>query len=132
VPEIKPEIRMEPPQPAPLPPIRLDAIQEGVEITVDQIDAIFRTEKSAVSSRLAGKTVLIRGIVEKVFIREHLEIRYIMLTGTQKRMVWSLRCSFNKEETPNFNRLSEGQDVLVRGKYDGYGKNIIFKDCALV
>ncbi len=30
------------------------------------------------------------------------------------------------------NSLSEGQTVTVRGKYDGYGKNILFKDCVLI
>jgi exonuclease VII large subunit len=70
--------------------------------------------------------------VEKVFVREHLEIRYIVLTGTQKRMVWSIRCTFDKESSSKLTRLNEGQEVVVRGKYDGYGKNIIFKDCVLV
>jgi hypothetical protein len=30
------------------------------------------------------------------------------------------------------NRLSEGQTVKVQGTYDGYGKNIIIKDCNLI
>jgi exonuclease VII large subunit len=47
-------------------------------------------------------------------------------------MVWSIRCTFGQESSSKLTRLNEGQEVVVRGKYDGYGKNIIFKDCVLV
>ena len=30
------------------------------------------------------------------------------------------------------NQLSKGQTVKIQGTYDGYGKNIIVKDCILV
>lgn len=103
-----------------------------MEITADEIDALFRADKSAANSKFAGKSLVINGIVDKVFVREHLEIRYIMLTGTQKKMMWSLRCTFEKEESSKLTRLNEGQAVMVRGKYDSYSKNIIFKECVLV
>jgi hypothetical protein len=127
----KPEIIIEPSLPSE-PVIKLETIQEGMEITADQIDTLYRTEKAGAHSKFTGKTLVIRGVVEKVFVREHLEIRYIVLTGTQKRMVWSIRCTFGQESSSKLTRLNEGQEVVVRGKYDGYGKNIIFKDCELV
>jgi hypothetical protein len=46
--------------------------------------------------------------------------------------MWSLRCTFDKDESSKLNRLSEGQAVAVRCKYDSYSKNIIFKDCVLL
>jgi hypothetical protein len=127
----RPEIKSKP-EPAPIPAIKLEEIQDGMEITADEIDALFRAEKSAANSKFAGKTLVINGVVEKVFVREHLEIRYIMLTGTQKKMMWSLRCTFEKDESSKLTRLNEGQAVAVRGKYDSYSKNIIFKECVLV
>jgi hypothetical protein len=124
----RPEVRVEP---VPATVVTADSIQEGVEITADQLDALFRTDKSAVHSKLSGKTIIIRGIVEKVFIREHLEIRYIMVTGSSKKLTWSIRCQFNKEDSQKAARLNEGQEVRLRAKYDSYSKNIIFKDCVL-
>ena len=70
--------------------------------------------------------------MDKVFVRDHLEIRYVILTGAGKSGVWNVRCMFGKESTSGLRRLDEGQTVSVRGKYDGYSKNIIMKDCVLV
>ena len=67
-----------------------------------------------------------------MFVRDHLDIRYIVLKGVDKSVIWSLRCTFSKESAPQLTRLNPGEVVMVRGKYDGYGKNIIMKECALV
>jgi hypothetical protein len=130
-PEPKPEIKIEP-EPPPEPPIKLEAISDGMEISADQLDALYRADKSGANAKFSGKTLVVKGRVEKVFVREHLEIRYIVLTGTGKRMMWSLRCTFNKEDSSKVSRLNEGDAVTVVGKYDGYSKNIMFKDCVLV
>jgi hypothetical protein len=112
--------------------VKLEDVQDGMEITADQINALFKADKASAHKQFADKTLVVKGKVEKVFIREHLEIRYIVLTGTQKRMTWSLRCTFDKESSSKLTRLKEGEEVTVRGKYDGYSKNIIFKECELV
>ena len=130
-PATEPEIKVEP-EPAPAAPIKLGEIHDGVEITADQIDTLFKADKAGAHSKFNEKTLVIKGIVGKVFVREHLEIRYIVLTGTNKRTTWSLRCTFDKESSSKLTRLAEGQEVTVRGMYDGYSKNIIFKDCTLV
>ena len=129
--EPKPEMKVEPEVP-PEPPINLESISDGMEISADQLDASFRADKSGAHAKFSGKTLVVRGIVDKVFIREHLEIRYIVLKGSGKKMMWSLRCTFNKDESSKASRLNEGDAVMVRGKYDGHSKNIMFKDCALV
>jgi hypothetical protein len=130
-PEPKPEIKIEPELP-PEPPLQLEAITDGMEITADQLDTLYRSDSSGAHGRFGGKTLVVRGVVDKVFIREHLEIRYIMLRGTGRRQVWGIRCTFNKEDSLNLNRLHEGDAVVVRGRYDGYSKNIMFKDCRLL
>jgi hypothetical protein len=80
---------------------------------------------------MKDKTLVVKGIVNKVFIRDHIDVRYLILTGARK-VIWSARCSFEKESVADMSRLSEGQAVALRGKYEGYGKNIIFKECTLV
>jgi len=130
-PEPRPEIIVEPEAPRE-PPISLDTISDGMEISVDQLDALYRSDKSGAHSRFSGKQLNVTGIVDKVFIREHLEIRYITLKGTGRNMMWSLRCTFNREDAAKASRLNEGEAVMVRGKYDGFSKNIMVKDCVVV
>jgi hypothetical protein len=138
-----PPLRMEPPprvQPPPPPPPpsqepvylpSLDSIKNGTQLTIDQLDALFRSDNVGTNEALKEKTIIIKGIVNKVFIRDHLDIRYMILNGARK-VIWSARCQFEKEAAGPIGRLAEGQAVALRGKYDGYGKNIIFKNCELV
>lgn len=133
-PTSKPEFIMEP-EPEPLPQelmLEPEDIENGMEIAVEQIDMIFKTQQEAANAVFTGKTFIIQGIVEKVFVREHLDIRYILLTGVLKGITWSLRCTFEKENAKALTGLQEGQAVRLQGTYDGVGKNIIFKDCVLV
>jgi hypothetical protein len=120
-----------PPQPEPLTVPSLNSITNGTQLTIDQIDTLFRADNVGTNLALKDKTLIIKGIVNKVFIRDHIDVRYLILTGARK-VVWSARCSFEKESIAQMSRLSEGQAVALRGKYDGYSKNIIFKDCELV
>jgi hypothetical protein len=111
--------------------LRLDDLKDGAEINIEDLDALFKSDKSGANTRLTGKTITLKGVVEKVFIREHLEIRYIIVTGRRK-LAWSCRCTFEKEAAVKASRLAEGADVAVRAAYDGYGKNIIFKNCEIL
>ncbi len=101
-------------------------------ITAEQVDALFRMAKEPANDAFTGKTVILKGIVEKVFVRDQLDIRYIMITNARKSMAWSLRCTFNKGESSRASVLHEGQEVAVQGKYEGYSKNIIFRDCIVI
>ncbi len=121
-PEPKPELIMVP---------SLNSITDGTQLTIDQIDALFRADSVGISTAMKDKTLVVKGIVNKVFIRDHIDVRYLILTGARK-VIWSARCSFEKESVADMSRLSEGQAVALRGKYEGYGKNIIFKECTLV
>jgi hypothetical protein len=127
-------LRPEPP-PAPQPEAltlpSLDSITNGTQLSIDQIDAMFRADNVGTNLALKDKVIVIKGIINKVFIRDHLDIRYLVLTGARK-VVWSARCTFDKEASSSMSRLAEGQAVALRGKYDGYGKNIIFKECTLL
>jgi hypothetical protein len=119
------------PEPASVAPPKLDTITEGTVLSVDDLDALFKANRLAAHAKLAGKTIVITGFVEKVFIRDHIDVRYIVLTGARKSVEWPVRCTFGKESVSQMERLAEGQEVTLRGKYDSFGKNIIFKDCVL-
>ena len=80
-----------------------------MEISADQLDTLYRSDSSGANAKLSDKTITVKGIVDKVFVREHLEIRYIVLRGAGKSMMCSIRCTFNKEDSSKLNRLTEGE-----------------------
>ncbi|MCJ7605012.1 MAG: OB-fold putative lipoprotein [Dehalococcoidales bacterium] len=100
-------------------------------LTVDQLDALFRADKMGTHGQLTGKTVIIQGMVTKVFVRDHIDVRYIMLDGMKKKGAWSVRCVFEKAAVNQLAHLEKGQPAAIQGKYDGFSKNIILKDCTL-
>jgi hypothetical protein len=132
-PEEKPEPEPEKkPEPEPELPPELEITASGADTTVDVLNHYYQTDKAATHARLKDQTIKVSGLLEKVFIRDHLDIRYLVLTGEKKSGPWSVRCSFGKENVSQMNRLSKGDMVKIQGTYDGYGKNIILKDCVLV
>jgi hypothetical protein len=120
------------PAPPPTVPEKLEITKNGVVTTVAVLNHFFQTDRADTNTKLKDQIIRITGEVEKVFVRDHLDIRYIVLTGGPKAGPWSVRCSFEKEAVPELNRLSTGQSVTVQGIYDGYGKNIIIKDCSII
>jgi ribosomal protein L37E len=128
-----PPVSEPPPEPAPAPIALpdLNAITDGAALTVDELDALYKDNRLAAHAKLTNKTIRIKGFVEKVFIRDHIDVRYVVLTGVHKKVVWPVRCTFNKENISPMSRLTAGQEVTLLGKYDSYGKNIIFKECVL-
>jgi hypothetical protein len=119
------------PEPPPVSAPKPETLTNGDTISVDVLDALFRENKVTAHTGLKDKTMNITGIVEKVFIRDHIDVRYVVLRGSQKKLLWPVRCTFSKEVLSEMHRLNEGQEVTMQGKYDSYGKNIIFKDCVL-
>ena len=123
------------PEPGPDPKLvlaKLEAASGEIQVSVDELNSVYQADKLAANARLKDKILRVTGLVDKIFVREHLDIRYIVLTGAKKATIWNVRCTFGKEMRTLLSRLAEGQAVAVRGKYDGYGNNIIMKDCALV
>jgi ribosomal protein L37E len=130
-PEPQPEPKPAPEvKPAPVP--RLEAVPGEIQVSVDELNSLYQADARVAHTKLTNKTIRVTGFLDKVFVREHLDIRYIVLKSAEKAGVWSIRCTFKKENSSMLNLLAVGQAVVVRGKYDGYGKNIILKDCALV
>ena len=138
-PEIEPTPVAEPepvpvtePAPKPVPKLAPEPSTGAIAVTVDELNSAFNANKAATHAKLMNKTLKVTGAVDKIFVKEHLDIQYIMLTGSGKQENWSVRCTFGKEHGAQLTRLSPGQMETVQGKYAGYERNIILKDCALV
>ena len=124
------------PEPVPTPQTVPEPLPEPttgtITVTVEQLAASFNADKAATNARLLNQALKVTGTADKIFVREHLDIQYILLTGAKKQDIWSVRCTFGREHASQLTRLTSGQTVTVQGKYDGYEKNIILKDCILV
>jgi ribosomal protein L37E len=132
--EPEPELKPEPEPAIDAGPIlsRLEAASGAIQVSVDELNAAYQADKLAAHSRLANKVLTVTGLVDKIFVKEHLDIRYIVLTAERKAAVWNVRCTFDRENAAPLNHLTEGRTAAVMGKYDGYGNNIIMKNCALI
>jgi hypothetical protein len=119
------------PPPAPAPGLEEKLASGEVSLSVDELNALFLKDKLAAHQGLTDKTITVTGVTEKVFVRDHLDVRYAILKGTQKSNMWSARCVFRPENVAQLKGVETGRVTAVRGKYDGYSKNIIFKDCVL-
>ena len=135
--EPKPEPEPEPvpvmnPVPVPVPELEVEPATGAIAVTVDGLNSAFNADKAAANAKLMDKILKVTGTVDKIFVKEHLDIQYIMLTSAGKRETWNVRCTFGREHGPQLTRLTAEQTVTVQGKYAGYERNIILKDCALV
>lgn len=151
-PEVKPEPAPEPetpgqpaeeptPEPAPPPPeekepeaeVNLEPRPDSgmIEATVAQLNTAFGRDRTGTNTRLKEQTLLVSGVVEKVVLREHLDVRYLLLGSGSSRAQANVRCTFGSREGAGLRRLAAGETATVRGTYGGYERNIILNDCAV-
>jgi len=128
------------PEPAPAP----EAIPEAepvlepepasgaIVITIAQLNSMYNADRAAANAKLANKTLKITGVVEKVVVREHLGIQYMLLASSGSQRQWNVRCTFDEKHGSKLKRLTSGEMATVQGEYAGYERNIILKNCALV
>lgn len=132
--EIAPEVETKPtqaPTPAAAPDLEPEATTGVINATVEELNAAFNSDKAGANAKLMDKTLRITGTVDKVFVRDNLDIFYIILAGAGGPSSWQIRCTFNREHSAHLSRLTAGQNATVQGTYTGYERNIILKECSL-
>ena len=112
--------------------VRPEQMDGKTPISVDELNLVFSGEKADTNTGLMGRTFQVAGVVDKIFLREHLDIRYIILVGARCKGIWDVRCTFEPEQSSALRRLAEGQKVIVQGEYEGQGRNSLFKNCAII
>jgi hypothetical protein len=103
-----------------------------IEVTVEELNATLTADKAGANGKLMDKALKVTGNVDKVFVRDNLDIYYIILAGAGGPSTWQVRCTFNQDQSAYLSRLTEGQKATVQGTYVGYERNIILKECSLV
>jgi len=118
---------MAPQRPNPL--LTQATIPDDTEISAAEIVAAYQADKAAVDAKLRNKVIRVTGAIGKMVIREHLDIVYLILTDTRRSDMWNVRCTFDKKYGTQLRRFNLGDIVTIQGRYDGYERNIILKDC---
>ena len=139
VPASEPEAVAEP-QPEPVPAPEPEAVAEPqpepkpgtTGITVEELYSAYSADEVAADAKLANKTLTVTGVVDRITVNDVHGIYYIILASAEKKGQWNVRCTFDRKDGPQLNRLTAGQTVTVRGEYNGYKANILMKDCVLV
>ena len=91
-----------------------------------------KIEMNAADAKFANRVIKVTGIVDRVEIKEILDIQHLVLIGTDKNRLQNVRCVFNKKYISDLQQLITGQAVKVQGKFDGSVIDIRMTDCVLV
>ena len=130
-----PELEPEPTpvaEPELAPELEPEPTTGTIQVTVDELNSAYKTDKMAANAKLLNKTLRVTGVVDKIFVKDYLDIAYILLTSAKKQGPWNVRCTFGKEDRAQLTPLTAGEEATVQGRYDGYERNIILRDCVLV
>jgi hypothetical protein len=131
--DAEPEVAAVPVQePVAAPTLEPDPATGTINVTVEELNAAFTTDKAGTNTKLSNKLLKVTGPVYKIFAKENLDIYYIILAGAGRASTWQVRCTFSREHGAHLSRLTEGQEQTVQGTYVGYERNIILKECSLV
>ncbi|MFC2022918.1 hypothetical protein ACFLTL_02015 [Chloroflexota bacterium] len=119
--EPEPEL---PPEPEPDLP--------ALEVSVDELLASYATDEAVTDVKFGGKILNITGIVNRIEVKDYLDLDYIYLTSAENTILDHVRCFFNKQHGPELNQLTKGQKVTVQGTYHGSIVNMRLLGCILV
>ncbi len=120
------------PEPMPVPEFEVEPTSGAIRITVEELNSAYKADKITANKKLTDQILKVTGVVDKIVLREHLDIQYILLTGAEKKEPRNVRCTFDKKHSSQLKQLTTGQTVTVQGEYAGYERNIILRDCVLV
>ena len=112
------------PEPEPTP--------AAIELTIEELLSAYETDGVAADARFANKILKVTGVVDRIEVKDILDVHYITLTSAEENLLRGMRCVFDKEHGAELNQLTIGQTVTVQGTYDGSIIDTRMRDCALV
>ena len=145
-PEPEPELVSEPvpepepePEPQPEPASEVEHEPEPepgpaeIEITVGELLSTYEENSDAADAKFADRILKITGIINRIEVKDIIDIHYITLTDVKETILLEdVRCFFDRKHGPQLELLTPGQTVTVQGKYTGSLINICMSDCFLV
>ncbi len=103
-----------------------------LNITVEELLSAYAEDNVDANARFIDKRLSITGTVDKIEVKDYLDIYYISLNNTERNSLQTVRCIFGKKDINELNKLLPGQIVTVSGKFDGSIIDFRMSDCILI
>ena len=101
------------------------------DLTIDELYTALVTYGTAADAKYKGRVLRVTGMIYRTVVNIDLDVRYLILTSATKFREWQVTCTFNRDQGQGLNQLKVGETVTIQGKYDGYGANVLMRDCSL-
>lgn len=105
---------------------------EIISITVEELLKAYENDIESAEKKYGNRTLKIKGVVDRIEVKDNLDIYYMILSNPERNLQQAVRCVFNKKNGAELNKLTPGQEVTVQGKYDGSIVDIRMGNCVLV
>lgn len=134
--EAEPET--EPPKPArrarvsrakAAPAATSEAGQPDMEISIDDVLGDYENDGEAAEARYGGKILRLTGMIERVEVKDDLDIFYATLNSEKEARIQGVRCVFDRAHSVELSRLETGQTVTIQGNFSGSLIDISLRDC---
>ena len=113
--------------------IKQEPAQPATEITVADLLATFEKEGEAANARFASQILKVTGAIEKINVKQALDIYSITLNSPRKSLLLQgVRCVFDRSQAAELSQLATGQTVSVQGKFTGSMIDVSLRDCVMV
>lgn len=120
--EVRQQLRQLEPEPMPA----------TIEVTVHELASSYETDEETAEVRFGNKMLKVTGLVNRIEVKDALDVHEIRLTSDEKDSLQSVRCMFDKGHEDELNQLLKGQMVTVQGKFDGSIVQLRMRHCLLV
>jgi len=104
----------------------------AIVLTVDEIFKAYSKDESAADEKFVKKLLEVTGKVTMIDVKEILDTHYIRISGDEEDNTKSVKCMFDKKHAALLKKLQKGQEVTVRGTFDGSLIAIRMVNCSLV
>ncbi len=120
------------PEPSSVPEPEPESAPAAIDITVEELLSAYEAGGVAADAKFVNQILSVTGVVDRIEVKDNLDIYYITLSSAEQNRLQNLRCVFDSKYGSELNQLTAGQTVTVQGKYDGSIMDICMRDCVLV
>jgi hypothetical protein len=102
----------------------------AIVITATQLYEEYNANEEAANAKYKGKIIKINGIVNEIGI-DRVDTPYVILTGSGQNGLFGVQCMFSSKDELKAAQLFEGQSLTIEGICQGFGLDVILKNCKI-
>lgn len=100
----------------------------AIIITAAQLYEEYDANQEAANAKYRDKIIKVTGIVNEIGINR-VDTPYVVLTSGDE--LFGVQCMFSTKDEPELAQLSAGQSLTIQGICQGYGLDVILKNCSI-